>query len=102
MGRESKDKDGVMLEEMGNALIDLEVKFRNSTLQERVAMRPMLEELLGDCARYRLRLLKEGIITTEEDLKEMLLIKKEVDRAANRQGLLKAIARTIGFVATKI
>ena len=33
--------DAVMLEEMGNALIDLEVKFRASSLDDRMALRPI-------------------------------------------------------------
>jgi hypothetical protein len=97
-----KDSDAVMLEKLGFAMVDLEVKFRGSTLSERIEMRPALEELLGDYTRYRLRLLKEGIITTPADLEEMAQIRKEIDRAASKQMLIKAIARTIAFVATKI
>lgn len=102
MPRQDADSDIIMLEKMGYALVDLEVKFRASSLSERVEMRPALEELLGDYTEYRLRLLKEGIITTEEDLKEMAKIKQEIDKAASKQSLIKAIAKTIAFIATKV
>ena len=97
-----RDNDAILLEQMGHAVTDLEVRFRRSTLEERVALWPMLEGMLADYTRYRLRLLKEGTITTEEDLREMQAIKKEIDKAASKQSLLKAIARTVAFIATKI
>jgi len=96
------DKDTEMLKKMGNALVDLEVKYRSSSLSDRVAMRPVLQELLEDYAAYQIRLLKEGVITTDEELQEMTEIRKEIDSAAKKQDLLKAIARTTAFIATKI
>ncbi len=99
---QNRDSDGIMLEKLGNAVTDMEVKFRDCTLQERVDLRPLLEEMLGDFTQYRLKLLKEGIITTEEQIAEMEAIKKEIDSAADKQALMAAIAKTIAFVATKI
>jgi hypothetical protein len=96
------DKDARMLEIMGNALVDLQVKYRNSSLSDRMAMKPALDELIKDYAEYQLRLLKEGVITTDEDLQGMDEIKREIDQAARLEEMLKAIARTIAFIATKI
>lgn len=96
------DRDAEMLQKMGNALVDLQVKYRNSSLSERMTMKPALDELIKDYAEYQLRLLKEGVITTDDDLKEMDEIKSEIDKAAKTEDLLKAIARTIAFVATKV
>ncbi len=96
------DNDTIMLEKMGNALVDLQVKYRNSSLEDRMAMKPALEELLSDYADYQLRLLKEGVITTDDDLLEMDSIKKEIDQAAKKEEWLKIAARTIAFIATKV
>lgn len=95
------DNDAKMLELMGNALTDLQVKYRESPLKDRMIMKPTLEELLKDFASYQIALLKEGVITTDEDLDEMRNIKKEIDKAAKAQQLAQAIAKTIAFVATK-
>ncbi len=97
-----QDNDAVMLQQMGNAITDLEVKFRAASLEERMTMRPSIEQLLNDYATYRLRLLKEGIITTDADLAEMQQIQSDITAAARRQDLIKAIARTAAFIATKI
>jgi len=97
-----QDNDAVMLKGMGDSVTDLEVKFRASSLEDRVAMRPSLVELLNDYASYRLRLLKEDVITTDADLEEMQEIQQQIAAAAQKQDLIKAIARTVAFVATKI
>ena len=96
------DRDTQMLQEMGNAVIALQMKFRNSPLADRMAIKPALEELLSDYADYQIRLLKEGIITSEQDLAEMADIRQEIDQAAKKEALLKAIGKTIAFVAVKI
>jgi hypothetical protein len=96
------DNDTQMLKELGDAVIALQVKYRNSPLAERMALKPALEELLSDYSNYQLRLLKEGVITNQEDLDEMANLKQEIDQAAEKEALLKAIGKTIAFIALKI
>jgi hypothetical protein len=96
------DNDTQMLKELGDAVIALQVKYRNSPLAERMALKPALEELLSDYTNYQLRLLKEGVITNQEDLDEMANLKQEIDQAAEKEALLKAIGKTIAFIALKI
>ncbi|NWG76484.1 MAG: hypothetical protein HXY24_18090 [Rubrivivax sp.] len=96
------DNDTKMIKEMGKALIDLQVKYRSSRLSDRMTLKPALEELLDDYAELQIRLIKEGVITTDEDLEEMAKIKEEINRAAKQEALMKVIARTIAFIATKV
>lgn len=96
------DKDSEMIKSMSNALIDLQVKYRSSHILDRMQLKHALEELINDIAKYQMRLLKEGTITTDADLVDMQQIKDEIDAAADKQQLLEAIGKTIGFVATKI
>jgi hypothetical protein len=96
------DNDAKMLQAMGNALVNLQIKYRKSPLTERMAMKPSLDQLVEDYADYQLRLLKEGVVSTDEDLAEMAKIKAAIDKAATSQKLLAALARTIAFVATKV
>lgn len=96
------DKDVEMIRNMGNVVVDLQVKYRSSSLSERMEIRPQLDELLRKYTEYQLVLLRDGVITSDEDLKEMVEIQKEIDQAAQTQQLVKAIAKTIAFVATKV
>lgn len=96
------DDDAKMLEQMGQAVVGMQVKYRAAPLRERMALKPALEELLEDYARFQMRLLKEGTITSAEDLVEIASIRADIDKAAKTEALLKAVARTIAFVATKV
>lgn len=96
------DKDTEMLQRIGNAVIALQIKYRSSSLSDRIEIRPELDELLKKYADYQIILLKEGVITTDTGLQEMAEIQKEIDWAAEKQAIMKVIARTIAFVATKI
>ena len=96
------DNDAAMLQKMGDALTDLQVKYRASNLADRMALKPSLEELLQDYSAYQLKLIKEGTITTDDDLKAMDDIKSDIDEAAKTEELAAALAKTIAFIATKI
>ncbi len=96
------DKDTEMLQNMGNAVVGLQIKYRASSLSEQVEIRPQLDELLTKYATYQIKLLDEGIITTDADLVDMADIRDEINQAAQKQQLVQAIAKTIVFVAKKV
>ncbi len=96
------DKDTEMLKKMGNAAVDLQIKYRESSPSEQAEIRPQLDELLTKYAAYQIKLLDEGIITTDADLVEMAEIRDEINQAAQKQQLVQAIAKTIVFVAKKV
>lgn len=97
-----KDNDSVMLERLGFAVVDLQVKYRAASLDERLVLRPQLDELLERYATYQVKLLENGVITTDAELREMEAIRGEIDQAAATQQLIAALARTAVFVASKI
>lgn len=96
------DKDSQMISAMSGALIDLQVKYRASSVTDRMQIKPALENLLSDFAKYQVALLKDGTITTDSDLAEMSQIKHSIDAAANKQQMIAAIAKTAGFIVSKI
>jgi hypothetical protein len=65
-------------------------------------IRPTLEGILDDYAKYQIKLLKEGVIVSDEDLSEMKQIRDEIDEAAKTQQLIQAIARLSAFVALRV
>src|SRR5665648_93514 len=96
------DKDSQMISAMSGALIDLQVKYRASSVTDRMQLKPALENLLTTFSKYQIALLKEGTITTDSDLAEMSQIKQAIDAAANKQQMIAAIAKTAGFIVSKI
>jgi len=96
------DNDAEMLKRMGTQITDLQVKYRALPLKEQMAVYPALKQLVEDYARYQAKLLMIGVITTEEDLKEVKLLKKAVDSAANQMDLLAAIGKVISFIVVRV
>ena len=96
------DNDSVMLEQLGFAVVDLQVKYRAASLADRLALRPKLDELLENYATYQVKLLDDGIITTEAELQDMQAIRDAIDQAADTQKLIAALARTAVFIASKV
>lgn len=96
------DNDAKMLEEMGQAVVAMQLKYRAAPLRDRMTLKPTLEELLADYARYQVKLLKEGTISTDADVAEAASIRAEIEKAAKTEALLKAVARTVAFVALRV
>ncbi|HKW28628.1 MAG TPA: hypothetical protein VJT54_04785 [Verrucomicrobiae bacterium] len=96
------DNDATMLEQMGTALTNLQIKYRASNLADRMALRPDLDKLLQQYTDYQARLLNEGIVTTDDDLAAMAQIKTDIDKAAQKEELAEAIINTAAFIAKKM
>ena len=95
------DNDAKMLEAMGDAVTKLQIKYRNSSISDRIIMKPELEKFIHDYTYFQLKLIQEGVITTDADLEEMEDIRREIDNAARTQEIVQAIARTIAFIAKR-
>ena len=95
------DNDAKMLEAMGDSVTKLQIKYRNSSISDRMTMKPDLGKLIQDYVDFQLKLIEEGVITTDADLEEMEDIRREIDNAARTQEIVQAIARTIAFIGKR-
>jgi len=96
------DKDAEMLNNLGNQITDLQIKYRVLPLDEQMAIHPALMRLLQEYSQYQSKLLMIGIITTDTDLDEIRAIKTAVNAAAKKMELFTAIAKLISFVTVRI
>jgi len=96
------DNDALMIESSGMAVTKIQIQYRQCSIRDRMLIRPTLEQALDDYARYQIKLLKEGVITSEKDLAEMKHIREEIDKAGETQQLLEGIARFVAFVAVRV
>ena len=96
------DNDTKMLNELTATVNTLDIKYKMSSFADQAVLGPQLSELWEDYVKFRTKLLKAGVITTDADLAEMEAIKEEIDSAADKQAMILAIARTIAFIATKV
>ena len=94
-----QDNDAAMLIAMADTITDLQVRYRAASLEDQAILITPLKEAIKDFGDYQARLLKAGTITTDEELAEMKAIQDSISANANRQDLLKAIARIVAFIA---
>lgn len=96
----TQDNDAEMLKAMGNTITDLQVQYRAASLDDQAILSGPLKEAIQDYGVYTARLLKAGTITSDSELAEMKDIQNSISLAADRQDLLKGIARIIGLIAS--
>jgi len=96
------DNDAEMLQQLGNQITDLQVKYRALPIDEQMVIYPALKQLLEEYARYQSKLLMVGIIATDEDLAEMRQLKAAVDAAADKMDLLAAVGKLISFIVVRV
>lgn len=87
---------------MQSAFIDLQVKRNESNPLDQLDIDDELDKLATEIAKLNIALLKEGTVVTDADIQEMAEIKKKIDAAADKQQLIAAIGKAVGFIATKV
>ena len=96
------DNETKLLEEMSRSITLLELKFRRATTLERAELRPALEELLNEYASFRVVMLTIDSVTSDADLAEMHEIRDAIDKAADKQSTIFAIAKAIAFITARV
>lgn len=96
------DNETKLLEEMSRSITLLELKFRRASTLERAELRDALEDLLNEYASFRIVMLTVDAVTTDADLAEMREIRDTIDKAANKQATLLAIAKAIAFITARV
>ena len=96
------DNDAKMLKKLGSQITNLQVKYRGLSLDEQMSIQPALVQLLEEYGRYQAKLVMIGIITTEDDLKEIQKLKRGVDEAGSKIDMLAAIGKLISFIVVRV
>lgn len=85
-----------------SAYIDLQVKRNTSDVIDQMDIDAELDKLANAIAQLNIELLKEATVVSDADMQNMAEIKKEIDAAADKQQLIKAIIKAVAFVAQKV
>ncbi|MDG5816140.1 hypothetical protein QA601_13685 [Chitinispirillales bacterium ANBcel5] len=94
-------KEAQILEEISQTIADLQIKYRRARLNERMQLKPALDELIKEYENYQHSVLKRHNCVSGENLEEMRAIRKEIENAADTQKLIALIARTVTAVIKK-
>ncbi len=96
------DNDSIMLEELGTAVILMQQRYRAAPLADWPDIQGKLQEAMAQYLLYQAFLLKQGTISSEQDIAEMRDIKKDIDEAAETQEFVAAMTRFAVFIGSKV
>lgn len=92
------DNNDIFLNEATDAVFIIGVKYRKADINEKQQLRQQRDKAFSAYSIARLMLLEDEVICTDEQVKEMKNIRKEIENAAKIQNLITAFARLIGFL----
>jgi hypothetical protein len=94
------DTDTLTLKEAGNAVMEIDVRYRTlNNIDDKEDLKPARDKAFDAYSRARLALLEEGVLTDQAALDEMVALRKEVEDAADVQTLIAAAGRIALFLA---
>lgn len=93
------DTDAMVLEDANAAVIEIDVRYRESDINGKLALKGQRDAAYNNYSAARLKLLEDGMLTTEADVTAMRALRQDVERAADQQQLLISAGRLVGFLA---
>lgn len=91
------DKDSQVLQLLGYALGDLQIKYREMPPHERAEARQALDDAFAKYQDLRILLLSPGEIIDGGDLELMRAIQEEIAAAADKQSLISGAIKLVSF-----
>lgn len=92
------DNDSQVLDSAKSAIFAIDIQYRLADFNDKLKLKKSRDAAFSTYSMARLDLLEEGVICTDEDVKAMQQIRKEIEEAGDTQTLLRAIPRFITFL----
>ena len=84
-----------------DTLTTIAFKIKQTPIEDRASLYPEMIKVQSNFAELQARILQDRTLITDKDMGELAAIKNAIDRAADKQKLFNAMARTISFVITR-
>jgi hypothetical protein len=97
------DNDEIILEDAKETAFALDKAYRRAILKRDLEsitnLKPKVDAAYDQYSMARLNLMKEGVLTTDEDVAKMRLIRAEIDQAASTQSIIEGAVKFAAFIA---
>ncbi|MGD0921755.1 MAG: hypothetical protein ABSA70_08350 [Terriglobia bacterium] len=93
------DNDAEVLNHVASAATAIDLKYRRADFESKLALKDDRDKTFDAYSKARMKLLEEGVICTEKDVREMADIRAEIGRARKTQSILVATGRFLAFLA---
>ena len=92
------DNDEQILESARAAAQELDIRYKAANLDGKVRLKASRDKLFSAYATCRIELLEDGVIATDEDVRQMKELRAEIDQAATNQLLAEAAVKAAKFL----
>jgi len=89
----------LVLEQASNAVLSIDRKYRNADFNGKISLKDERDKLYNEYAKARLKLLEDGMICTDDNVKEMMEIRAEIEQAIQTQSIVIGIGKLVKFLA---
>ena len=99
MPNNTPDNDALTLKEAGAAVQEIDLRYRGLNIDDKADLKPERDATFNAYSTARRKLLEEGVITSDDDVKNMKALREEVEKAAETQQLVVVAGRVAVFLA---
>ena len=93
------DTDSLTLTEASDAVLRIDLRYRTLlNIDDKEDLKPTRDQVFAAYTSARLKLLEEGVMTTQADVDEMEALRGEIEQAAEKQALIRGGVRVAGFL----
>jgi hypothetical protein len=87
------------LQAAADILSQLDIRYMEADLDEQLELRDELDRAMRNYSRTRLKILRQAVICTAEDIEEMQKIRDNLAQTDNFQQILQVALRFAGFLS---
>jgi hypothetical protein len=92
------DNDTLVLKDIAASVLEIDIRYKEADINEKMLLRNSRDKAFSAYLLARIQLLESAVICTENDIKEMKKIRREIEEAANTQTLINVVFRLISFL----
>ena len=92
------DNDTLVLQDAAQAVLAIDIQYKLASFNDQQKLKGERDKAFNAYSNARLKLLQQGVICTEADVKEMNKIRQEIEQAAQTQSLIAGIFSLVKFL----
>jgi len=88
----------LFLQQASDLMNDLNVRYMEAEFDDQVQLKDQLDRAMSDFSRAKLAILKNSIICTSDDVKQMQQLRQRLSNAPDVQKILATVVSFVSFV----
>lgn len=92
------DSNHLFLQQASDLMNDLNVRYMEAEFDDQVQFKDQLDRAMSDFSKAKLAILKNSIICTSDDVKQMQQLRQRLSNAPDVQKILATVVSFVSFV----